>query len=138
MPNLKKHVTVGAAVGGGVNLTWQLYKLQGSPNPPKDLWETLRRIDFVEIALCALIGAGFAALPDMIEPATTPNHRAFFHSFATLGGVAYGAFGKHTEKLLPKDRHALRVAALSYMSHLFLDGQTPKGLPAIGLPIVIS
>lgn len=36
-----------------------------------------------------LVGARFGGcLPDLLEPATSPRHRAFFHSFATLSGVA--------------------------------------------------
>lgn len=131
MPNLKKHATVGAAVGGGMNLLWQLLKLYDSDDRPKGFLETLSRIDFLEVAAFAGIGAACAALPDIIEPADTPNHRALFHSVCCGGAVTYGAFGKHTEELEPKDRHALRVVALSYLSHLCLDGGTPKGLPLV-------
>lgn len=125
---------VGATVGGGVNLAWQLCNILGDPNQPKNLWELLGRIDFFQIATFALGGAACAALPDIIEPATNPNHRALFHSVACAGAVSYGAFGKHTQKLSPEERHTLRVAALSYLSHLFLDSQTPKSLPLVGLP----
>lgn len=136
MPNLKKHITVGAAVGGGANLAWQLYNIFDSQNPPKGFWETIERIDFVELALFAAGGAGIAALPDIIEPADNPNHRAMFHSLAFAGAITYGAFGKHTQKMKPDDRHALQVAALSYLSHLLLDSQTPKSLPLAGLPAI--
>jgi membrane-bound metal-dependent hydrolase YbcI (DUF457 family) len=99
MPNFKKHITVGAAVGGGANLAWQV-----------------------------------AALPDIIEPATNNlRHRAVFHSLACAGCVTYGAFGKHIKNLPPKNRHAVQVAAVSYLSHLLLDGNTPDGLPVAGL-----
>jgi membrane-bound metal-dependent hydrolase YbcI (DUF457 family) len=134
MPNFKKHITVGAAVGGGANLAWQLCKILDDPNRPKDFWELLGRIDFLQIAFFALGGAACAALPDIIEPATNPNHRAAFHSVAFAGVVSYGAFGKHTEELTPEQRHMTRVAALSYLSHLFLDAQTPKSLPLVGMP----
>lgn len=136
MPNLKKHVTVGAAVGGGANLAWQLCNIFESPNPPKGFWQTVERIDFLELALFALGGAAVAALPDVIEPADNPNHRAMFHSLACAGVLTYGAFGKHTHKMLPENRHALQVAALSYLSHLLLDSGTPKSLPLAGLPVI--
>lgn len=125
---------VGAAVGGGANLAWQLCKILDEPNRPKDFWELLDRIDFLQIAAFALGGAVCGALPDMIEPATNPNHRAAFHSVAFGSVLSYAAFGKHTKKLLPEQRHILQVAALSYLSHLLLDGQTPKSLPFVGLP----
>lgn len=136
MPNLKKHITVGAAVGGGANLAWQLHNIFESPNPPKGFWETIERIDFVELALFAAVGAGIAALPDIIEPADNPNHRAMFHSLAFAGTITYAAFGKHTQKMKLDDRHALQIAALSYLSHLLLDSRTPKGLPIAGLPVI--
>src|SRR5208282_3336601 len=70
MPNLKKHLAVAAGVGGGANLLWQLCKLFNSPNPPKDLWETLRRIDYFEMAAFAAIGGACGALPDIIASST--------------------------------------------------------------------
>jgi len=136
MPNLKKHVAVAAGVGGGANLLWQLCKIFDSPNPPKDFWETLRRIDYFEMAAFAAIGGACGALPDIIEPADNPNHRALFHSLACAGVLTYGAFGKHTANLRSEDRHTLRIAALSYLSHLLLDSETPKGLPIVGLPAI--
>jgi len=136
MPNLKKHVAVAAGVGGGANLLWQLCKLFDSPNPPKDFWETLCRIDYFEMAAFAAIGGACGALPDIIEPADNPNHRALFHSLACAGVLTYGAFSKHTANLRPEDRHTLRIAALSYLSHLLLDSETPKGLPIVGLPAI--
>lgn len=134
MPNFKKHAAVGAAVGGGANLLWQICKILDDPNPPKDFWEFLERINFLQVGAFALGGAAIASLPDVLEPANSPNHRALFHSVACVAAVTYGAFGKHTEKLSPNDRHALQVGALSYLSHLFLDYQTPKCLPLVGLP----
>ena len=133
MPNLKRHLTVGAVVGGGANLAWQLAKMYSSPIPPKGLWETIECIDFVQLAAFAAGGAAIAALPDLLEPATSPNHRALFHSLACGGVICFAAFGKHTEDMEPGAKHSLRVAALSYLSHLFLDGGTPKGLPIIGI-----
>ena len=136
MSNFKKHVTVGAAVAGGANLAWQLCKILDDPNRPKDFWDFLGRIDFFQIAAFGFVGAACAALPDMLEPANNPNHRAVFHSLACGAAVTYGAFGKHTQNLSPDEKHALRVAALSYLSHLALDSGTPKGLPIAGLPVI--
>lgn len=135
--NSKQHLAAGAVAGGGANLAWQLYKIFDAQNPPKGFWETFERIDFFELALFTVGGAAIAALPDILEPATNPNHRALFHSLACGGAVAYGAFGKHTNKLSPNSKHALHVAALSYLSHLLLDSGTPKGLPIAGLPAIV-
>jgi membrane-bound metal-dependent hydrolase YbcI (DUF457 family) len=133
---MKKHMVVAAGVGGGINLVCQLYKLFNSPNRPQDFWETLRRLDFLEAAAFAAIGGACGALPDFIEPADNPNHRALFHSLACAGVLTYGAFGKHTANLMPGNRHAIRIATLSYLSHLLLDSETPKGLPIVGLPAI--
>jgi hypothetical protein len=129
-------VTVGAAVGASLNLVWQLCRMFDSPDRPRGFLETLGRIDLLELAACGAIGAACGALPDILEPATDPNHRQLFHSLACGGVLTYGAFGRHTEKLLPNQRHALRVAAISYLSHLCLDGETPTGLPLVGLPTI--
>jgi len=131
MPNLKQHVSIGAIVGGGLNLAWQLHKLYDSPESPHGFWEVVNRLDFLELAAFAAIGVLCAALPDMLEPATNPNHRALLHSVCCGGAVTYGAFGTHTEKWRPEDRMTVRTAALSYLSHLALDSGTPKGLPVI-------
>jgi membrane-bound metal-dependent hydrolase YbcI (DUF457 family) len=131
MPNIKKHATTGAIVGGGLNLAWQLSKVFGGKNPPQSFWGVVSRIDFLQVAAFGAIGAAAACLPDLIEPADSPNHRALFHSFCCGGAVTYGAFGEHTKDLESEDKHALQVVALSYLSHLCLDGCTPKGLPLI-------
>jgi membrane-bound metal-dependent hydrolase YbcI (DUF457 family) len=131
MANFKKHATVGAAVGGGLNLLWQLNKISRSPDAPSGFWDTLRRIDFLEVAAFALLGTACASLPDILEPATNPNHRAFFHSAGCGGAVFYGAFGKHTERWSKEHRTTARTAALSFLSHLALDAGTPKGLPLL-------
>ncbi len=78
------------------------------------------------------IGAFSGALPDIIEPATSYNHRRFFHSYAiVLGG------GHLICRVLKKDnvndnlKMATRVFAAGYASHLGLDFTTTKGLPLL-------
>jgi membrane-bound metal-dependent hydrolase YbcI (DUF457 family) len=131
MANFKKHVAVGAGVGAGSNLLWQISKIVGSQNPPSNPAELLQRVDFLQVACFAAMGATCAALPDILEPATSPNHRAHFHSLACGGAVTYGAFGKHTDRLHPDTAFTVQTMALSYLSHLGLDGATPKGLPLV-------
>jgi len=129
MPNQNKHMAAGAVVAGTANIAWQLYNLYNSHNPPATIWDAFRQVDLVEAALFTAGGAVVATLPDLLEPATNPNHRAFFHSLTAGGAVAYGAFGRHTEDWNPEDKFAVAAAALSFLSHLYLDGFTPKGLP---------
>ncbi len=131
MANFKQHATTGAVVGAGANLVWQLGKMYASTQPPNGFLEMVSRINFAELGLFAVIGAAAASLPDLLEPATSPNHRAIMHSVCCGGAVTYGAFGKHSEKWRPEDRMMARIAAVSYLSHLVLDSTTPKSLPFI-------
>jgi hypothetical protein len=131
MANFKKHLAVGAGVGAGLNLLWQISKIMDSQYPPSNLGELLQRVDFLQVASFAVGGATCAALPDILEPATSPNHCALFHSLACGGAVPYGAFGKHTDRLHPNAAFTVQTMALSYPSHLALDGATAKGLPLI-------
>ena len=131
MPNFKKHVIVGAAVAGSANLIYQLARLYTSPQRPATLWDALEQVKWGRVAVFAAAGGAIASLPDLLEPASHPNHRALFHSVCCGGAVTYGAFGDHSEDWPEDQRHAVRVGALSYLSHLFLDAGTPKSLPLI-------
>jgi membrane-bound metal-dependent hydrolase YbcI (DUF457 family) len=86
------------------------------------------------------VGTGLAAiltnLPDMIEPASHPNHRQFFHSLAFAG-----LLGLATRKVYqwktdnPFDeaaRFILLVGSAAYFVHLLLDFSTPRSLPIVG------
>lgn len=78
----------------------------------------------------------FAKLPDLLEPAIHPHHRQFFHSLAFWGLLGYGL--KKAYDWTPEDRggRILRFAALcagvGYISHLVIDGFSPRSLPLLG------
>lgn len=131
MANLKKHLAVGAAVAGGANLIYQLVRLYASSQRPKSFWDAVAEVKWSRVVVFAAAGATIAALPDLLEPAYHPNHRAFFHSVCCGSALAYGAFGKHSERWCNNDRHAARLGALAYLSHLLLDAGTPKSLPLL-------
>ncbi len=84
----------------------------------------------------AILAAGLTKLPDMLEPATHPNHRQFFHSVAfagMLGIVTHKVYCWQPDN--PPDetvRFLLLVCASAYFIHLLLDAGTPKSLPLIG------
>lgn len=86
------------------------------------------------------VGAGLAAvltnLPDMIEPASHPNHRQFFHSLAFAGLLMLATRKVYTwETDNPFDeaiRFVLLVGSGAYFVHLLLDATTAKSLPIIG------
>jgi len=87
------------------------------------------------LAICT--SAIFAKLPDILEPSlNNPHHRQLFHSVMVLVGIGYGL--KKTYDYVPKNNMGklMRALALSagvgYVSHLLLDGVTPRSLPLVG------
>src|SRR5262245_39014458 len=75
MANRKQHTILGATAGvGGYAIC--TYIKEEKPSWPE------------------LVGAGGSLLPDLIEPATNPNHRSCFHSvsFASVAGPAAGSW----------------------------------------------
>lgn len=61
MPNCKEHVAIGAAVDIGTSFLYC-----GWAN---------RRIDSVKFLLAGAAGATVGLLPDVFEPAVSPDHR---------------------------------------------------------------
>lgn len=85
--------------------------------------------------LGGVAAAFFTNLPDFLEPATSPNHRAFFHSiaFAAFIGTCLHQLNQwepqtDSEKFL---RGVAILAASAYLIHLALDFTTAKSLPVI-------
>jgi inner membrane protein len=78
MPNHNEHLVWGAVAGAGYCLVSSLV-VRG------------REISLPELIGAALSGALTSKLPDILEPATHPNHRSTFHSkgfLAMTGTVA--------------------------------------------------
>lgn len=120
MANFGTHAAVGAGVGLGVYALFKYVK--------KEPWTW-------EDALgSAGLGLMTASLPDALEPALHPDHRALAHSIAALLSAIYG-----TKRLLDapsvdgQTKVAGTVAAAGFVSHLLLDAGTPKGLPLLGI-----
>jgi membrane-bound metal-dependent hydrolase YbcI (DUF457 family) len=117
----------------------------------------------VEIAGTALGGAIGARLPDVLEPALSPHHRALAHSWLAAGGLfflARAGWAAHcreqanacrergvslwrsvedrqrdrTEELVWRFIAGLIMGFIAgYGSHLALDSATSRGLPLLGL-----
>jgi inner membrane protein len=81
------------------------------------------------------VGAFCTNLPDILEPATSPNHRKVFHSVACA--VVLIAGFKKAWNWKPEDDFGrlLRFVALAgtagYLAHLALDATTKRSLPLI-------
>lgn len=81
------------------------------------------------------VGLCLGTLPDIIEPATSPNHRKFFHSYGMVfcvGGATYKLYkwqpNTNEEKII---RFFGLAASVAYLTHLAMDSRTPKGLPVL-------
>lgn len=81
------------------------------------------------------LGAVCTNLPDILEPATSPNHRKVFHSVTCAVAVAVGM--KKAWDWEPEDdlgrllRFVALVAGAGYLAHLALDATTKRSLPLI-------
>lgn len=122
MPRAKEHMTIGALSGAAVNLAIQLDEMAANPE---------KQFDWMELLACIAVGAAAGLIPDLLEPATSPRHRSFFHS-ATAGAlIAWQLSGKDMNQL-PRDiRMILLVAGASYGSHLLADSMTPASIRLI-------
>jgi len=109
---------IGAIVGALVGFIDYLTKLDNQND---------KELDFLELILwvvsCGLVGSLSARLPDILEPATNPNHRKFFHSILLLLTSGTGT--------LTLTNSLIKAFCAGYVSHLIADLTTPKGLPLI-------
>lgn len=78
----------------------------------------------------------FSKIQDWVAPAINPHHRQFFHSIGFLVMLGFGL--KKTYNWKPEDkcsqifRFLTLCAGGGYISHLVLDGLTPRSLPLLG------
>ncbi|MCU7937094.1 MAG: metal-dependent hydrolase [Candidatus Thiodiazotropha sp. (ex Dulcina madagascariensis)] len=119
MPNAVAHRLVGAVGVGGM-----VWTIEGETG----------RSSYAPVT-AGLLGGALSSLPDFLEPAIHPNHRGFFHSYAVLALLGYGAY--RLWKWEPTDgfgqlaRMGGLVVIASYGIHLVMDATTPKGLPIV-------
>jgi len=114
----KKHAAIGAIFG---LCGYLLYK---------DIKQ--KPIDWLE-AILSMIGGAFAGiLPDILEPATSPNPRSLFHSAISLLILAYGNQKVwQNENLTEGQKTAISTLSAAYGSHLLAGSTTEKGLPLL-------
>lgn len=116
MPNFNVHFTVGIIVG--IITLSILHDQNDFVSGPLSI--------FVAIAL-STIGS---ILPDIIEPARNPNHRAFFHSVLVL--IITILLSYYLLKCVDSAKmFMVGFLVIGYVSHLALDFMTPKSLPLI-------
>jgi membrane-bound metal-dependent hydrolase YbcI (DUF457 family) len=122
MPCAKEHLIIGLAVGAAVNGIIQRLECLNDP---------AKRFDWGELIICSVASGAAALLPDILEPANSPNHRKFFHSIVAAGLVAYATSGRHTDNYPKSARKILVVLGVGYLSHLALDCTTPRAIDLI-------
>ncbi len=124
MPRQREHARDGALVGGYAGLIEAIARQHGGTRP----------LSMSELAGRVVVGAGLgavaASLPDLLEPADSPNHRGLFHS-AILGAGLISALVATSSKNGGKTSLlALTAPAVAgYVAHLAKDSQTPQGIP---------
>ena len=86
--------------------------------------------------LAGTSAAFLTKLPDILAPASSPNHRQFFHSvafMAMLGTGLYKTYRWETETTGEGlVRAALLVGGSASVLHVLSDACTPKSIPLIG------
>lgn len=117
-------MAVGAAACAAFTIEKYMIRKKKDPN---------LKFSWGELLLSIGIGCCLASLPDLLEPATDPNHRKLFHSYAMAGLVGYGTFGKHMEKIDEDLKKFLQPIGVAYLSHLAAAAHTPRSLPLIHL-----
>lgn len=130
MPNFKKHAATGAGVGivltALTNYFQQQKRRDTDPAYQFDWSEFL-----VKTFAGGSVGAFCGVLPDLLEPATYPGHRKFFHSITTATAIGYGMYSANKSNLSQADKELINIAGSCYFSHLILDSGTPAGLPLV-------
>jgi membrane-bound metal-dependent hydrolase YbcI (DUF457 family) len=145
MPNGKTHLITGAVVGATVNLAIQSAQMAMDYDRKFDWGEFFLCAGAAAFAANpkgiassspGLRGTSYPGWEDernqtlngfrptsqqLFEPATSPNHRQFFHSIVAAGLIAYSISGKHTLKLSRTTRLFLWAFGMSYLSHIALD-----------------
>lgn len=139
MPSLVVHQAAGVTTGALASIA----VLAGT-----SIADDQRGVFMAAMAFGGLLGG---AAPDKLEPAFSPRHRQFYHSFAVAALIMYVTYR------VARPQRTLAVAAtlrpepaalaatgaegfltalilgfgVGYVSHLVLDAQTPSGIPIL-------
>jgi LexA-binding, inner membrane-associated putative hydrolase len=128
MPNRRTHAAVGAGTGTLLLGIWEIFDQHRKVQRGEQA-----RIDWVSVGLQGVLGAAVGGvagvLPDLLEPATNPKHRRFFHSLSCAILAAGGIHELLKRVKDPMVRKLIITAALGYGTHLGLDARTMQGLP---------
>jgi hypothetical protein len=131
MPNRDEHIKKG---GWTTAITLGFMNILSQAERKRQ--DSSYQFNFLELAGVGAVGYGTGAiaaqLPDILEPSIHPGHRNFFHSvgFGTL--AILGTKKLNDNPAIPEGlKLVMNSAAVGYVSHLVLDGNTPAGLPIV-------
>lgn len=88
----------------------------------------------LSLIMAPLAGAAGGVIPDKLEPATSPDHREFYHSLAggSAIGIGLSKIPINTENInLNLFNVCLRSSGIGYVTHLVQDAGTPKSIPIV-------
>jgi len=122
MPNRAAHAVGAVVVVGGLMAREEL------SNGGEITWKTLAS---------GVLASELGSLPDLLEPATNPRHRQFFHglAFATALGIGlHKLYEWEAETDLDRFFRALGlIVGGAYTTHLAMDFVFSRsGLPLVG------
>jgi len=114
---------IGAAFGvGGTSLAYELQRGE--------------QANLVRPVAATALATLTASLPDILEPATNPHHRQFFHSVVCAAALGYGMYRLYHWQPQEEWKNVAKFCLLAiggtYLIHLAMDAGTPKSLPMIG------
>ncbi len=141
MPNAKVHQQCGAFAGGTTAFfeaisalppatVATLQRIQQPQSIWDQIWEVVSTVGKIaaKTVVGAVAGALAARLPDILEPATHPNHRKAAHSVTALLVVIFAFVKRYPDHPLSI---LIKPALAGYGSHLVLDARTPKRIPIL-------
>ena len=84
----------------------------------------------------AVVAAVTTKLPDILEPATHPHHRQFFHSVVCAIALGKGIYELHQWQPDEDWQKVVRflglVSGYAYLVHLAVDACSKRSLPILG------
>lgn len=130
MPNSTKHAISGSTTCSLMMGLWELISqldaIQNNQRVNID-W----RVILGKAAIGGIFGGISGLLPDIFEPAINPYHRSFFHSKSVVILTAIAIWKINTSKMDPDAKQLISSLLAGFLSHHYMDSQTPFGLPIL-------
>ena len=128
MPTSKEHSVAGCVTGLSLLGIWELYSqsnaIQKNPYLKFDWGKVIGKL-----SAGALVGSIAGVLLDVLEPATNPHHRHFFHSKSAVALTTVGLWKVGTSKIDTGTKQFISCVLVGILSHHYGDSQTEFGLP---------